>query len=311
LTRFANFSDINPLCVPSVISLAFADSDIIPGSRSAGIFQPLCSREIDVLESRAYRTSRSPASDIPLGNNCVLSVIIPAYNETEYLPRTVCAIRQSAIDCEHSGLGNVEIIVVDDCSSDDTALIAHRLADCVIHGAGEGIGQARNRGAGIARGSILVFIDADTLIDRGVLSAICESWRSGVLAGGVSAIYRTDRWSVQLLLAFWRWYAARKEMTQGVCQFFDRTLFNELHGYEPGLYMAEDTDLYERAKSLLTARSAQTSWRLLREVNVHPSMRRYNIWSSWKIIFWTNPLITRCVRSSRWFWRHWYVDPPR
>lgn len=83
-----------------------------------------------------------------------VSVIVAAYNEERYLA-----------DCLDS-LGNqtygpVEVVVVDDGSSDRTAEIASAAGVRVLRQAHEGAGIARNRGAEAATGEILVFFDGD------------------------------------------------------------------------------------------------------------------------------------------------------
>lgn len=266
----------------------------------------------------AVQTNETPVQDHVAGDpddvtraarRRMMSVIIPAYNESAYLPKTVPALRRAASrvfrDCD------VEIIVVNDGSTDDTATVAVQLADAVAEGSRRGIGQARNVGARHARGDVLVFVDADTVVEETVLSAIYESWRSGVRAGAVAAVYESHSWPVKALFRLWKWYATRKDMTQGVCQFFDRILFEELKGYRPDLFMAEDTDLYHRARKVLQKRGQGSCCEVLTHVTVYPSLRRYEQWRSWRILLWTNPWTTKLARGSRSFWRHWYENPPR
>jgi glycosyltransferase involved in cell wall biosynthesis len=239
----------------------------------------------------------------------ILSVIVPAYNEAISLPFALEALRRAATKFRDDGA--VEIIVVNDSSTDDTAAVATPLADRVVNGIHCGIGRARNVGAAAAQGAVLVFVDADTIVEEGVLAAIHAAWASAILAGAVVAVYESGNLLLKALFALWRWHATRKCMTQGVCQFFDRNLFEELGGYRSDLFMAEDTDLYSRARSLLKQRGLVSHCRVIDNVKVYPSMRRYEQWKSWRIVFWTNPWTTTLVRRSRWFWRHWYENPPR
>lgn len=84
-----------------------------------------------------------------------LSVIIPAYNEEQMLPRLLHALRAQL----HKG---DEIIVVDNNSTDKTYAVARRLAK-VYRCKEQGISPARNYGAKRARGEVLAFLDADVL----------------------------------------------------------------------------------------------------------------------------------------------------
>ncbi len=86
-----------------------------------------------------------------------VSVVIPCHNYARFLPDSV----SSALDQVHV---NVEIIVVDDGSTDDLREVIELLADprlTVIHQQQAGIGAARNAGIERARGSLVAFLDAD------------------------------------------------------------------------------------------------------------------------------------------------------
>jgi glycosyltransferase involved in cell wall biosynthesis len=91
-----------------------------------------------------------------------ISVIIPAFNAEQYLAQTV----SSVLGQTHRDL---EVIVVDDGSTDRTREVAESFSDArvrVLTGPNGGVSAARNRGAGVATGEILAFLDADDLWDR-------------------------------------------------------------------------------------------------------------------------------------------------
>ena len=96
---------------------------------------------------------------------CV-SVIIPAYNYARFLPLAV----QSALQQRGEDF-SVEVIVVDDGSTDDTAEVAAGLAGIrYIHQENQGLSAARNTGMLAARGDFLLFLDADDLLAPQVVS---------------------------------------------------------------------------------------------------------------------------------------------
>jgi glycosyltransferase involved in cell wall biosynthesis len=83
-----------------------------------------------------------------------VSVVVPAYNEARHLRRCLRSLQsQTLTPCE--------LIVVDDGSRDETAAVADALGAMVIRTPHRGPAHARNRGAALARGDILVFVDAD------------------------------------------------------------------------------------------------------------------------------------------------------
>ncbi len=69
-----------------------------------------------------------------------------------------------------------ELIVVDDSSSDETSFVAARFADLLVRlpGAPHGPAYARNRAAELARGAVLVFVDADVSVHADTLRLFAE-----------------------------------------------------------------------------------------------------------------------------------------
>jgi glycosyltransferase involved in cell wall biosynthesis len=90
------------------------------------------------------------------GSEPLISVIIPTYNRAS----AVCEAVRSAARQTYS---NVEIIVVDDGSTDDTLARLAQFGDSikVISAANGGVAAARNRGINVAKGELLAFLDSD------------------------------------------------------------------------------------------------------------------------------------------------------
>lgn len=106
-----------------------------------------------------------------------ISVIVPTYNEEKVIARTLSHLsRQTLPRSEY------EIIVVDGGSTDSTVEIASRYADRVVQQTGKGVGGARNDGARVARGRILVHTDADVVPDPQWLVRIRSNFKEGVVA---------------------------------------------------------------------------------------------------------------------------------
>lgn len=104
----------------------------------------------------------------PLTNPMVgdlISVIIPSYNHGRYL--------SDAIESVYAQSGvNVEVVVVDDGSTDDTAAVAHRYPLVnYVYQSNQGLSAARNTGIDNSRGNYLVFLDADDWLLEDGLSA--------------------------------------------------------------------------------------------------------------------------------------------
>lgn len=92
-----------------------------------------------------------------------LSVIIPAWNEEDSIAAIMDRVLAVAPALEEIGIGGLELIVVDDGSSDRTAAIVHACpgARLVCHPTNRGYGAALKSGFHAARGELLAFLDAD------------------------------------------------------------------------------------------------------------------------------------------------------
>ncbi len=102
--------------------------------------------------------------------NFFLSIVIPAYNEAKRLPRTlerVHAYLQDAVKRWQVEMDDVEVIVVDDGSTDGTSELARTFSDkfpnfqVLRHSPNRGKGYAVKRGMLTARGRFRLFSDAD------------------------------------------------------------------------------------------------------------------------------------------------------
>jgi glycosyltransferase involved in cell wall biosynthesis len=113
----------------------------------------------------------------------LLSIIIPAYNAAEHLVATI----QSALEVAPNVL---EIIVIDDGSTDETPAICSSFGGAIRYRRVEngGVSRARNIGAGMATGDWLLFLDADDLLLPDAVKILLHSALSqsaGVVYGQV------------------------------------------------------------------------------------------------------------------------------
>ena len=93
-----------------------------------------------------------------------VSIIIPAYNVNKYIERCI----KSAMN---QTLKNIEIIVVNDGSTDNTKTIIEKLAKedtriVLIHKENAGVSSARNVGATVAKGEFIQYLDGDDWIEK-------------------------------------------------------------------------------------------------------------------------------------------------
>ena len=125
----------------------------------------------------------------------MISVIVPAHNEGEYLARTLEALQVQ-------DYSNYEVIVVCNGCSDNTAAIARGRCHVLIDTQERGISLARNRGARAARGELLLFLDADTLLEPDCLRTIARRFKRTDAAGTLKGLPDSPRWIYHILYFF-------------------------------------------------------------------------------------------------------------
>ncbi len=218
-----------------------------------------------------------------------ISIIIPTFNEATVIGRSLKQWQR------YRDADRLEVIVADGGSTDGTLQIAQPLADKIARKPDdrpETIARGRNRGAEVASGKILVFLDADVLVSdidaflAAVRSAFSRS-SAVVAATARSGIYpREAIWSDHIFhWLFWNYVKFLNRIGRGAakgeCQIIRSDIFRRLHGYNARLGAGEDFELYNRL-------AKQGSIACL-EVPVYESPRRYrrvgyfNLMRQWSI----------------------------
>jgi glycosyltransferase involved in cell wall biosynthesis len=130
----------------------------------------------------------------------MISIVIPALNEEKYLPACLNSLKNQQWN------GEYEVIVVDNGSSDDTARVAARYGARVVLCSRRGVAFARQAGAEIARGDIIVQADADTVYPRLWLSRMDTYFASNDSAAGLAGryVYTESAWWAPVERAFRR-----------------------------------------------------------------------------------------------------------
>jgi len=106
-----------------------------------------------------------------INKNCLISIIVPTYSEEENIEWCLKSITKQRFEKDA-----IEIIVVDSDSPDNTKAIAEKYADKVLNMRDRGVSKARNAGARRAKGEILLFLDADTILDSNFIAEMLESF---------------------------------------------------------------------------------------------------------------------------------------
>lgn len=188
--------------------------------------------------SDLYHRSMSPTT---------VSFVIPAHNEEPMLPATLRAIHEAAAACaiEH------EVIVADDASTDLTASVASASGARVVLVQHRQISATRNSGARVATGDLLVFVDADTQINKDVLRRALEAVAGGAVGGG--AAMRFDGQVplyARALLPLLTGGMRSLRLAAGCFVFCTRAAFEAVGGFDERLFGAEEIALSVALKKI-------------------------------------------------------------
>jgi GT2 family glycosyltransferase/glycosyltransferase involved in cell wall biosynthesis len=129
--------------------------------------------------------------EFPVQQHVEISIIIPVFNQFRFTQACLASLQ------EHQGPERFEVIVVDDCSTDGTAEAVPQIPGVVYlrNETNSGFIASCNRGAEAARGKYLVFLNNDTLVKPGWLTALIDSFAEEPRAGivGSKLVYPNGR----------------------------------------------------------------------------------------------------------------------
>lgn len=170
-------------------------------------------------------------------NQPLVSVVIPVYNGERFLAEAVASVRAQ-------NYAPLEIIIVDDGSTDGTAELVRGLGDDIqyVYQPNAGPAAARNRGLELARGEIIAFQDADDVWadDKlaGQLALLRQYPAAGVVLGATRLIQMNERAPGS---------GASGMVAVLQAALFRRSVFEQVGLLNEQLRLSEDTDWYLRA----------------------------------------------------------------
>jgi glycosyltransferase involved in cell wall biosynthesis len=195
-----------------------------------------------------------------------ISVIIPAHNEERYLEKTIQSLRQQ-------NFLNYETIIVCNGCTDQTEKIAQKYLNQktnILSLKKSGVSSARNFGAKQAAGEILLFLDADTLLEPNSLQTISQNFTERYSVATTKTRPDIPKLKYRLALAFKNFHN-RTKLYQGssgalICRKND---FNKVDGY-PEFSVKEHRKLIIKLKKLGEYKVLGTT--------ATTSMRRFEQW---------------------------------
>jgi len=197
------------------------------------------------VDNAALATTTAPASR---ARDPLVSVIVPCYNGAAFLEEAL----RSALAQSYS---EVEVLVVDDGSTDNSAEIARRFPVRYIRQENRGLSEARNAGIRESKGSYLVFLDADdrlkpraieTGLDALALRPDCALTVGDHVFIAPDSSYLADSTKERHLHSHYEALLRSNFIEMISSVLFRRSIFDEVGGFDATLRVAEDYELYLR-----------------------------------------------------------------
>ncbi|MBL4711508.1 MAG: glycosyltransferase [Gammaproteobacteria bacterium] len=174
----------------------------------------------------------------------IASVIIPAFNEQKHIQNTLQSLAQA---------NSLEVIVVDNGSTDNTAAIAKQHGAMVIDFPYGTIAAVRNRGVAASASDILIFIDADVNVStdwHAQLGSVIQKLHASPLLVTGSRVQSAEK--SNWLHTFWF-----SQLTSYSAPYINsghlitsRILFDKIQGFSEHLETAEDYDFCQKASGV-------------------------------------------------------------
>ena len=210
-----------------------------------------------------------------------LSIIIPAFNEERLIIECLDSISESLTANQKDGFTS-EIIVVDNNSSDKTAELAKQMGVQVVFEPINQIGRARNAGAAVATGDWLLFVDADSLLNPGMVTDILQMIEGGKHIGCGSTMVMPDlNWWSSGVLHIWTATSILFRWASGALVVCRADAFHEVGGFNQELFAADEIDLCKLLKKW--GRKRKLTFTILRKHPLVTSSRKMKLYSGWEM----------------------------
>ena len=212
--------------------------------------------------------------------NEIVSIIIPTYNEQDCVGNLIKYLKLNAPR-------NVEIIISDGGSTDETIAVATAEGATVVISPKKGRATQMNFGASFATGNIFYFVHADCLPPKNFYAEITTSLNKGFHLGRFRTKFKSNSILLKLNAFFTRfdWF---------ICYGGDQTLFisvdtfKKINGFNEAMLIMEDFDIVQRARK-------NFQYAVLKE-KVLVSARKYKT-NSWLKVQLANRAVVKMYRQ--------------
>jgi len=212
----------------------------------------------------------------------MVSIVIPTLNEEKYLPRLLKCIKEQSFT-------DFEVIIADANSTDSTIQIAQDFGALVVGGGIPAIG--RNKGAGAAKGDILIFIDADAMFGSEFIQQILGEFSNRNLDFAIP-IFNPEHPRLKYKF-FLMWANSYKKMMQnsyfpdgtGQLVICKTAAFKDI-GMYLDMQVAEDNNLFWRAAKSKKYKVGIVNFRFTSSTRRLEKIGLRRTFFLWSLIFW-------------------------
>jgi glycosyltransferase involved in cell wall biosynthesis len=221
----------------------------------------------------------------------IFSIVVPAYNEERFLPKCLDAIERAQGKFGEA----IEIIVVDNLSTDRTVAIAEERGARIVQTPVKCLAAVRNVGVAASTGKYVCTIDSDSFMSENMLVHIKEVMDSGRYVGGGVANFRTDRLSTGIILSHLMLVPIGLAARISCVMFYTtKEHFDAVGGFNEKLLAAEDGDFALRLKRY--GRTKKLRFKNILKEHVITSARKFDEYGDWYMF--RHPLkVLRTIRQ--------------
>jgi glycosyltransferase involved in cell wall biosynthesis len=181
------------------------------------------------------------------------------------------------------------LILCDNNSTDRTAQLALNHGVQVIFESENQISKARNKGASIANGDYLIFIDADSFASKAIFKEFLEKIsQMNVLGGGALVYMKTNGIISFMALHLWRCISSLFRWAPGSFIFCRRDVFEKLGGFSTEYFASEEIEFSKRLKREARCQKKNKARIVILRNSIHTSDRKlhlYGVGDYLKLVF--------------------------
>lgn len=208
------------------------------------------------------------------------SIIIPAHNEENYIGRCL----ESIVAASKAFKDQVEVIVVLNRCSDRTEEIAQSYHCVTLKDENKNLSKIRNAGAKIARGEIIVTIDADSWMSENMLNEIEDHLKTGkYIGGGVKGKFERISLGIIIsgLLLIVPLIFKYGFVSVGMFWCYKKD-FEAIGGFNENMLMAEDAEFAMRLKK--HGKSCGKKFATIKKAYMTTSCRKFDKHGDWTLV---------------------------